>query len=135
MTSTSGGSAKKQKFEQDVNISGVENEDTDSSETKNGLDDASNSGNDSGTGTIGTPMRGECEVIQIDNGTPIVKHYSSYPNLPEQSKWTTNTSDHILFENLPESTGKYENIRGILQKVREKGSSYFLNGEMNLKYV
>ena len=72
-----------------------------------------------------TPLRGVVEVLSVDHGTPICTLYSPYPNLPAQSKWATNTTDHIMFENLPESTGKYENIRGILQKIREKSKLDF----------
>ena len=72
-----------------------------------------------------TPLRGEVEVLSVDHGTPICTLYSPYPNLPAQPKWATNTTDHIMFENLPESTGKYENIRGILQKIREKSKLDF----------
>ncbi len=72
-----------------------------------------------------TPLRGEIEVLSVDHGTPICTLYSPYASLPAQPKWATNTTDHIMFENLPESTGKYENIRGILQKIREKSKLDF----------
>ena len=39
--------------------------------------------------------------------------------MPASDKWTCYTTDHIFFENLPESTGKYENMVGILKKCRE----------------
>ena len=71
-----------------------------------------------GTPTRATPLR-EIEVLSVDPGTPICTLYSPFPNLPAQSKWATNTTDHIMFENLPESTGKYENIRDIILKIRE----------------
>ena len=58
-------------------------------------------------------------IKNTDNGTPIVETYSSYNELPESDKWTSFTTDHIFFENLPESTGKYENMVGILKKCRE----------------
>jgi zinc finger CCHC domain-containing protein 8 len=69
-----------------------------------------------------TPPRAtlrEIAVLSVDAGTPICTLYSPFPNLPAQAKWATNTTDHIMFENLPESTGKYENIRGIITKIRE----------------
>jgi hypothetical protein len=95
-----------------------------SSSTENGSDCAEKIENGieippNGTLQELTPLRGECKVVSVDNGTPIVTLYSPYANLPAQPKWATNTTDHIMYENLPESTGKYENIRGILQKVRD----------------
>ena len=54
-----------------------------------------------------------------DSGTPIVDTYSPYGTLPASDKWTCFTTDHIFFENLPESTGKYDKMVGILKKCRE----------------
>ena len=39
--------------------------------------------------------------------------------MSSSDKWTCFTTDHIFFENLPESTGKYDNMVGILKKCRE----------------
>ena len=64
------------------------------------------------------PQFKPASVKNTDHGTPIVDTYSSYSNLPSSDKWTSFTTDHIFFENLPESTGKYENMVGILKKCR-----------------
>jgi len=78
-------------------------------------------------------------VVNVVSSTPICARYSPFDrsaltnpsrmsskfskilffSLPESEKWTTNTTDHLLYENLPETTGKYEKLREILQKVRE----------------
>lgn len=59
------------------------------------------------------------EIKSIEEGTPIVQMYSEYKDLPAQDKWMTNTTDHIMFENLPDSTGKFEEMRELLKKVRK----------------
>ena len=57
-------------------------------------------------------------VKSRDEGTPIVSSYSPFTSLPDSSKWTTMTTDHIFFENLPDATGKYDQMVEILKKVR-----------------
>ena len=58
-------------------------------------------------------------VKSSDHGTPIVDTYSPYNELPSSEKWTCYTTDHIFFENLPESTGKYDKMVDILKKCRQ----------------
>lgn len=58
-------------------------------------------------------------VINTDHGTPIVDTFSPYSELPSTDKWTSFTTDHIFFENLPESTGKYDKMVDILKKCRD----------------
>ena len=108
-------SAKRQKLDESASSSP-------SAENQNGeIDGATASSTEAsaaGTPTRATPLR-EISVLSVDEGTPICTLYSPFPNLPAQSKWATNTTDHIMFENLPESTGKYENIRDIILKIRD----------------
>ena len=68
---------------------------------------------------LNSPKFRPSTVKTTDHGTPIVDTYSPYSELPASDKWTCFTTDHIFFENLPESTGKYENMVGILKKCRE----------------
>ena len=70
-----------------------------------------------------TPVKSSTKVRQVDDGTPIVQMHSPFTSLPAQDKWTTNTTDHILFENLPDATGKYDQMVEILKKVRTKKNS------------
>lgn len=56
----------------------------------------------------------KCSVF----GTPIIKSCSPYQSLPNPDNFTKGVSPVIDFENLPNSTGKYEQMTGVLQKVR-----------------
>lgn len=56
----------------------------------------------------------KCSVF----GTPIIKSCSPYQALPNADNFTKGVSPVIDFENLPNSTGKYEQMTGVLQKVR-----------------
>ncbi|XP_076232999.1 zinc finger CCHC domain-containing protein 8 homolog isoform X2 [Calliopsis andreniformis] len=57
-------------------------------------------------------------VKSVDLGTPVLKSSSPYNKLPSSEKFSKNICDVINFENLPDSTGKYEQMVGVLQKVR-----------------
>ncbi|KAI4482876.1 hypothetical protein M0804_008729 [Polistes exclamans] len=57
-------------------------------------------------------------IISIDLGTPVVQSSSPFNKLPSSDKFSKNICDVINFENLPDSTGKYEQMTGVLQKVR-----------------
>lgn len=52
-------------------------------------------------------------------GTPVLK-FSVFDKLPEGSNFKVGVSDVINFENLPDSTGKYEQMKDLLKNVREK---------------
>lgn len=51
-------------------------------------------------------------------GTPLIKTASPYSRLPHCDNFTKNVSDVINFENLPDSTGKYDQMVGVIEKVR-----------------
>lgn len=57
-------------------------------------------------------------IKSVDLGTPILQSSSPYNKLPSSEKFSKNICDVINFENLPDSTGKYEQITEVLQKVR-----------------
>ncbi len=59
------------------------------------------------------------EVKIVNEGTPIVSTYSPFGSLPEQNAWAQGTTDHILFENLPDSTGKWDQMCQVLKKGRK----------------
>lgn len=59
-------------------------------------------------------------VKEVYSGTPILKSCSSFKCLPPQEKFTKNICDRINYENLPGATGKYEQMSGLLQKVRAR---------------
>ncbi|XP_022229752.2 zinc finger CCHC domain-containing protein 8 homolog [Drosophila obscura] len=52
-------------------------------------------------------------------GTPIIK-FSKFDQLPVDSNFRAGVCDVINFENLPDSTGKYEQMKDLLKNVREK---------------
>lgn len=51
-------------------------------------------------------------------GTPVLKSTSPYLRLPNPHNFSKDVSPVINFENLPNSTGKYEQMTDVLQKVR-----------------
>ncbi|XP_044266800.1 zinc finger CCHC domain-containing protein 8 homolog [Tribolium madens] len=58
-------------------------------------------------------------VKESSFGTPILKSGSPYSTLPDPDKFSKDVSPVINFENLPNSTGKYEQLSDVLQKVRD----------------
>lgn len=60
----------------------------------------------------------QASVKSIHLGTPILPSTSPYSKLPSSEKFSRDICDVINFENLPDSTGKYEQMSGVLQKVR-----------------
>lgn len=56
--------------------------------------------------------------MSVTVGTPIIKSISPFSKLPCPEKFSKNICDVINFENLPDSTGKYDQMIGVLQKVR-----------------
>ncbi|CAL1684853.1 unnamed protein product [Lasius platythorax] len=60
----------------------------------------------------------QASVKSVHLGTPILTGTSPYNKLPSSEKFSKNICDVINFENLPDSTGKYEQMSGVLQKVR-----------------
>ena len=64
----------------------------------------------------GSSMLGK--VKSVDLGTPVVQSASPYSRLPNPEKFSRDVCDIINFENLPDSTGKYEKMNDLLRKVR-----------------
>lgn len=57
-------------------------------------------------------------VKSIHQGTPILKSASPFRRLPSSEKFSKDICDVINFENLPDATGKYDQMSELLQKVR-----------------
>lgn len=101
-------------------------EDTNNSEIQNELDTSQNSEKlDLEINTTRTPDVSE-EVYTITKavktssfGTPILKSASPFSKLPHPDNFAQNVSPVINFENLPNSTGKYEQMTEVLMKVRK----------------
>lgn len=60
----------------------------------------------------------QTSVKSVHLGTPILPSTSPYSKLPSSEKFSRDICDIINFENLPDSTGKYEQMSGVLQRVR-----------------
>ncbi|CAH1801702.1 unnamed protein product [Owenia fusiformis] len=56
--------------------------------------------------------------ISVDFGTPIEKEQLE-KLLPDSDNWKVGIIDHIPYENLPNATGTFQKMRGLLEKVRE----------------
>lgn len=74
--------------------------------------------------TCGTPDSkiGKTKIVEF--GTPILKSVSPFARLPSSDKFSVNICDVINFENLPDSTGKYKQMSGIIKKVRSTLREY-----------
>jgi zinc finger CCHC domain-containing protein 8 len=57
-------------------------------------------------------------VVTVAEGTPIAASCSPFRALPDRTKWAKDTTDHILFENLPDSTGKWDQMLEVLKRGR-----------------
>lgn len=62
-------------------------------------------------------------------GTPILTAFSPFAQLPCGDAFSKGVSDVINFENLPNSTGKYERMKSLLSKVRTVITAH--NGELD----
>lgn len=58
-------------------------------------------------------------AIKTMPGTPVLNPVSPFCTLPKGENFSVGVSDVIAFENLPDSTGKYEKMRGTISKVRK----------------
>ncbi|KAF6206540.1 hypothetical protein GE061_017774 [Apolygus lucorum] len=59
-------------------------------------------------------------VISVEMGTPALKIHSPFTSLPPPEAFSKDITDVINFENLPNSTGKYEKLKDVLKTVRQK---------------
>lgn len=76
---------------------------------------------DSETGSE-TPAKEIGFVKNMNLGTPILKSISPYSKLPSREQFSVNVSEVINFENLPNSTGKYESMSSLILKIRDTAS-------------
>ena len=59
-------------------------------------------------------------VAKTEPGTPICEVYSPFTKLPSQISWGKDMSEHVAFENLPEYTGKWEQMSGLIKTIRSR---------------
>lgn len=53
-------------------------------------------------------------------GTPICEMFSPFGKLPQYDNFGKDMTEHIAFENLPNYTGNWDKMRGVLKGVRGK---------------
>ncbi|XP_055947060.1 zinc finger CCHC domain-containing protein 8-like [Argiope bruennichi] len=58
--------------------------------------------------------------ISQSPGTPILPQGNRFKKLPELDKFAQGITEHLPFENLPDSVGKYEKMRDVLSNVQKK---------------
>lgn len=58
-------------------------------------------------------------ALKTMEGTPVLNSISPFGILPKGENFSVGVSDVIAFENLPDSTGKYEKMRDTIGKVRK----------------
>jgi len=59
-------------------------------------------------------------VVKTDTGTPIVESYSPFNNLPKYANFGKDMSEHIVFENLPDYTGNWEKMSGLIKRIKQR---------------
>jgi len=85
-----------------------------------------NESNGMATSSALTPNESNADLAQCRSnalsttvGTPVLESVSRFQQLPSGESFSAGVSDVIHFENLPNSTGKYEKMRTVLSKVRK----------------
>ena len=63
-------------------------------------------------------MLTELTSVILCAGTPIVEMFSPFVKLPSQDGWGKDMSEHVAFENLPNYTGKWEQMSGLIKRIR-----------------
>ncbi|KAL7641863.1 UNVERIFIED_CONTAM: hypothetical protein RMT77_007737 [Armadillidium vulgare] len=53
-------------------------------------------------------------------GVCIPESVTPFQKLPESTKWSVDVSDHILFDNLPDSTGTWQKMKDIVKGVQNE---------------
>lgn len=58
------------------------------------------------------------KLHRVTLGTPMLLGFSEYTSLPPRENFAKDTSEFIPFENLPGTTGRYNRLRQVINKVR-----------------
>ncbi|XP_041347941.1 zinc finger CCHC domain-containing protein 8-like [Gigantopelta aegis] len=58
--------------------------------------------------------------ISKDYGTPIVVKEKSINKLPDREKFSVGVEQHVLYQNLPDSTGTFEKIHSLMKIMQKK---------------
>lgn len=68
--------------------------------------------------TTSSSQNGLGRILSSSEGTPLLKSKFGHARLPPAENFSKDICDVINFENLPESTGKFEKMRSLLKKVK-----------------
>ncbi|KAK7580354.1 hypothetical protein V9T40_000983 [Parthenolecanium corni] len=68
--------------------------------------------------TTSSSQNGLGRILSSAEGTPLLKSKFGHARLPPPENFSKDICDVIYFENLPESTGKFERMRNLLKKVK-----------------
>lgn len=66
--------------------------------------------------TKGTPSY---QSLRYEETTPVMQH-SQYSRLPSHEQFSSGITEHLPYENLPNATGVYEKMSGVMKTVKEK---------------
>lgn len=61
-------------------------------------------------------LKGKTHKVTL--GAPMLIGFSKYTSLPPRENFAKDMTDHIPFENLPGTTGRYDKLRTVIEKVR-----------------
>lgn len=70
---------------------------------------------DAGDSAPSTPLNSSIHSV---SGTPLLQSTSPFTQLPNGSNWSVGVSDIIDFENLADTAGKFQRMKGLIDKVR-----------------
>ena len=59
-------------------------------------------------------------VYSCISGTPIVELHSPFEILPKYANFGKDMTEHIVFENLPDYTGTWDKMSGLIQRIRKR---------------
>jgi zinc finger CCHC domain-containing protein 8 len=66
--------------------------------------------------SLKSPSHGHCRHQEM--GTPVSIRFSPYSTLPDREKFSRDMGEMIPFENLPNTTGTFQKMKSLLDKVR-----------------
>ncbi|XP_064620304.1 zinc finger CCHC domain-containing protein 8-like [Lineus longissimus] len=115
-------------------------EDTDDSQDTQPLDGSQGEGEESDITDVPSPSTPQRSSVQSSNsfisfstprsmsisrefGTPL--GFDSDQPLPAPEKFSSNITEHIPYENLPNATGMFEKMQNVVKKVRDKYKTFF----------
>lgn len=82
------------------------------------LSHSENSSNDVSESDLKRHHRSHSKGYKL--GAIIPESCTPYNTLPSAEKWTVDVSDHIVFENLPDTLGTWQKMKGVMNLVKKR---------------